>query len=133
MVNSTKPGLPPVACFVYYDIPKPGMSTTVTYGISCAEHPDWKFGKPEIMVCVDSQDEAWGFAAAWLAEAFRGEKSFKYGSLFTTDARISKESEMQGFFVFAPPILDREEYTVILPTKTVFISGFTTRHILKGG
>ena len=122
-IDSTHPGMPPLACFIYRDLPEPGMTTGVTYGLSVADHPDWRYGKPELVVSVKSADESWALAAAFIAERFRGDKSFTYGSLFSLDAPICAESEMCGFFVFAPAVLDQKTMKVELPTKTVNIVG----------
>ena len=64
---------------MYPDLPEAGMITGVTYGLSCADHPEWRFGRPEFVVTVSSRDEAWPLAAAWLGERFRGEPIQKIG------------------------------------------------------
>jgi hypothetical protein len=122
-IDSTTPGLPPVCCFIYHDLPEPGMTTAVTYGLSIADHPDWRYGKPELIVTVRSADESWALAAAFFAERFRGDKSFTYGSVFTLTEPICPESEMCGFVVFAPAILDERAMKLTLVTKTVNLVG----------
>ena len=127
-IDSTTPWLPPVSCYIYRDMPQAGVMTAVTYGLSLADHPDWRFGKPELILTVKSADESWALAMAFLAERFRGEKSFTYGSLFTLDEPISSESPIRGFLVFAPAILDHEALKLRLPTKTVNLSGMYPIH-----
>lgn len=113
----------PVHVFFWRDLPEEGTLTSVTYGLSEGNHPDWKQGKCEIILSLDTKDESWGIATAIFAAQFRGEKSFTYGSLFTTDVPISKESEMCGFFVFAPSFLKQEEATLCLPDYKIFLTG----------
>lgn len=117
------PGAPPVRCYFYKDLPEPGYLTAVTYGLSLGHHPDWQHGRPELMVCVKSAEEAWGLAAAYFAASFRGEKSFRYASLFSLDSAICAESPMRGFFTFAPPLLEPEQARVELSNKPVNLVG----------
>jgi hypothetical protein len=60
MNESEIDGLQGVTSIVYENIPEKGMVTGVTYGLSLVEHEDWKFGRPELMITVDSKDIAWG-------------------------------------------------------------------------
>jgi len=122
-IDSTTPGLPPVSCFIYRDVPQAGMMTAVTYGLSLADHPDWRYGKPELVLTVKSTDESWALTMALLAERFRGEKSFTYGSLFALEEPISAESQIRAFLVFVPAILDHETLKIMLPTRTVNLAG----------
>ncbi|SDE44330.1 Suppressor of fused protein (SUFU) [Paenibacillus sp. UNCCL117] len=116
-------GGPPVHVFIYKDLPEEGMMTFITYGLSEGDHPDWRVGKPELILTLETGDEAWGFAAAYLAAQLRGIKRFSYGDLFTWGEPISGESGMSGFFVFAPAIIDRERQKVELPVKPVNLVG----------
>lgn len=127
-IDSTTPGLPPVSCLIYRDMPQAGMMTAVTYGLSLAEHPDWRYGKPELILTVKSADESWALAMASLAERFRGKKSFTYGSLFTLDEPISSESSIRSFLVFVPAILDPETLKIALPTRTINLAGMYPLH-----
>ena len=127
-IESTKPGLPAVHCFFYKDMPEPGALTMVTYGISEATHPDWKQGRPELVVSLDSEDMAWGMAAAYMAEAARGEFAFAYGQVLNFDQSISEESPMSAFFLFAPSFLSGEQAKLTLSTKTVFLYGAYPLH-----
>lgn len=101
-------GGPKVSVFVYKNLPEPGMITGVTYGLSVLPHPDWKFGRPELIVSMKSLDTAWPFAAAYFAGEFRGLKRFSYGDVFTMDEPIAGDTEMNGFLVFAQGILDSQ-------------------------
>ncbi len=101
-------GGPKVSVFVYKDLPEPGMITGVTYGLSLRPHPDWKLGRPELIVSMKSLDTAWPYAAAYFAAEFRGEKRFSYGDVLTMDDPIADDTEMNGFIVFAQGILDAQ-------------------------
>lgn len=102
-------GGPPVSVFVYRDAPSPGMITGVTYGLSWCDHPDWKLARPELIVSVHSSDTAWPLAAAYFAAEFRGQKRFCYGDVFTTDAPLSGDTQMDGFLLFAQSVLETGE------------------------
>jgi hypothetical protein len=122
-VKSTDPGLPHVSIFVYKNWPKEGILTGFTFGLSAAEHPDWKLGKPELMISVESQDDVWPFAIGYLAEKLRGKFSFCYGKTINFNAKVSKEAELDAFLMFAPLFLKKEQMAVKLRDFTCNITG----------
>ncbi|WP_236059841.1 suppressor of fused domain protein [Chitinophaga rhizophila] len=107
------PGLPAVTAIVYKDIPKKGYTTAFTYGLSLATHPEWKLGRPELCVCVASDESAWAHVGAYIANKLRGDCPFLYGETINFGTRVSPDSEMDAFLVFAPSILEKEAYTNI--------------------
>lgn len=112
-LDSTIPGAPRVAYFVYKDVPEPGHITGVTYGLSEVEHPAWRFARPELIISVRSTDGHWPVAVALVANRLRGQCPFTYGEVINFSERISPDSEMSAFFVFAPSILERDAYDAI--------------------
>jgi len=112
-INSFVEGLPGVSAIVYRDIPEKGYITAFTYGLSLGNHPDWKYGKPELCISVKSSKIEWGQVAAYVASKLRGDCPFLYGETINFGTTISDDSEMNAFFVFAPGILEREDYTNI--------------------
>jgi len=108
-VPSADSSLPGVTAIVYTDLPEAGLQTTFTYGLSCVGHEDWSKGRPELCLSVESTDLAWGIAAAAVGERLRGRCPFTYGDVINFGERISEESEMTGFLVFAPAVIDRED------------------------
>ncbi|HZN69303.1 MAG TPA: suppressor of fused domain protein [Tepidisphaeraceae bacterium] len=123
----TRPGLGALSCALFEGVPEPGYLTAATLGLSLADHPEWKFGKPELMICVNSTDPAWAMAITDIAEQHRGDFTFSYGQTINFNARISPDSEMSGFFLFAPSFPTRafqqEETKVVLPATTVHLKG----------
>lgn len=113
----------PIFVFFFEDLPETGTLTAITYGLSEAQHPEWTCGRPELMVTLDTTDKSWGLAAGFFASEYQGIKPFCYGDLFTLDRPISEESEMVGYFVFAPSILTQAEAALELPGKTVHLAG----------
>jgi hypothetical protein len=111
-VESTKPGIKGLTAIGYKDTPEPGLFLGVTYGLSLAEHKDWRYGKPELCVCVRSDSPTWLLAMATLAEQLRGECPFRYGDTLNFGEPISEESQLDGFVVFAPSVLDKDEAKV---------------------
>src|SRR5262245_42206572 len=71
--------VPNVTSIVYRDLPETGLLTSLTYGLSLADHPEWKRGRPELCISIRSDDETWGLAIAHLASALAGECPFRYG------------------------------------------------------
>ena len=109
--------------FYYFDLPEKGMITSVTYGLSESEHPNWKFGKPELIVTLDSQDIMWGYASGYLASQYRGECGFSYGTLLRLPSVISEESDMVGFFAFVPSILNKEKSRIEIGDEVINLVG----------
>lgn len=108
--ESLIPGVPKVVAMVYYDVPEPGHITGVTYGLSEVSHPDWRLGRPELIISVKSTDDRWPLAVAEMANRLRGDCPFRYGNVINFGEPISPESDMSAFFVFAPSILERKDF-----------------------
>ncbi|WP_228122730.1 suppressor of fused domain protein [Oceanihabitans sp. IOP_32] len=106
-------GIAGVTSIVYKDIPEKGMITGITYGLSLGNHPDWKLGRPELIITVDSKDASWAQVAGYLANSLRGNCPFSYSNTINFREKISDESEMDAFLVFAPSILDKKDFANI--------------------
>ena len=105
-----EPGMPKVTAIVYRDVPETGSITGLTWGVSRVPHPDWRFGRPELIISVDSADLAWPLAIADLANSLRGKCPFSYGDVINFGEAVSEESDMSAFFIFAPSILERSDF-----------------------
>ncbi|MFC5789384.1 suppressor of fused domain protein [Agromyces tardus] len=112
-LESTKPGLKGLTVIVWDDLPEAGMITGVTYGLSLAEHPEWRLGRPELCISVRSNDLNWPLAMGHLAETQRRHNPFHHGDTINFGERIATESVMTAFLISAPPVLDRADYTGI--------------------
>jgi hypothetical protein len=102
--------VPKVVCMVYQDVPELGHITGITYGLSEVPHSEWRLGRPELLISVQSTDTAWPLAVAAMANRLRGQCPFRYGDVINFGERVAEESEMSAFFVFAPSILEKEEF-----------------------
>ena len=116
-------GKPKIYLLYFYDLPEKGIMTAVTSGLSNANHPDWKYGKPELIISLETDDLDWGFGIGYFASAFFEEKTFSFGDVFQTDDPISKESGMNAFLTFAPSFLDQDQATFSLPDRTIHLTG----------
>lgn len=103
-------GISGVTAIVYTDIPQKGYITALTYGLSLVKHPDWKFGRPELCISVESSSVAWGQVLSYIANKLRGDCPFCYGQTINFHEQISEDSDMDAFFVFTPSILDKADY-----------------------
>lgn len=113
---------PPVSIITYRNLPENGLITSFTVGLSAVTHSDWKFGRPELCISVESQDLAWGLAVGDIAYKLRGKCPFCYGEIIRFGTPVSQESEMSAFFVFAPSIMDKEISEIHLPDWKVNIA-----------
>ena len=111
--------LPPLWVIAYPNTPEDGDLTAFTYGLSSVSHPKWKLGRPELVICVNSNDLDWGLAVGLLAKQLRGQCPFSYGNTVRFGRQITGDSLMSAFLVFAPSILERDQLTVELPDRTI--------------
>ncbi|MGO4179853.1 suppressor of fused domain protein [Paenibacillus sp. TAF43_2] len=121
-INSIDDGSP-INLFIYNDLPEKGMMTFITYGLSEADHSEWVGGKPELILSLETNDPSWGFAIAHLVAERRGIKRFSFGDLFIFDEPVSEESDMVGFFAFAPSIIDNVTSRIETTDKPIFLTG----------
>jgi hypothetical protein len=112
-IESSSPALKGIIAVTYPDLPEPGFLTAFTYGLSLAQHPEWREGKPELCLSVRSRDERWARAAAFVADRLRGLSLFAYGETIGFGERISPDTQMSAFVVFAPAVLDRTDFLKI--------------------
>lgn len=110
-VDSTHDGLKGVTVISYENLPE-GLSTAFTYGLSLAEHPNWIYGRPELCISVQSDDDRWGLAVGLLAERLRGSCPFSYGNTIGFGQPVTPESTMTAFMAFAPSILEPDDSQV---------------------
>lgn len=123
-VESTTPGQPRVTAITYLGLPEPDLMVGITYGLSLAEHAEWRHGTAELSVAVRSHDPAWSVAAAWLAEGLRGRCPFAYGDTLDLGEPVSAESGMDGFVVFAPLALGPDDARIeVGDDHPVFVKG----------
>lgn len=108
-VEPTKPGLKGVTVISYRGLPEAGMFLGFTYGLSLADHDLWQHGKPELCICVQSDDPLWVLAVATLAEHLRGTCPFQYGDTLNFGEPIASGSAMDGFVAFAPAVVERDD------------------------
>lgn len=121
-------GKPRIYVFYFNDLPEKGFLTAVTCGLSDSRRPEWKGGKPELIVTMQSQDPSWGLAAGYFASAFFDERRFSYGDVFKVDDPISDEGAMNGYLLFAPAFLDRENSRFELEDRVIHLVGLYPIH-----
>ncbi len=103
-------GVESMTSIIYENIPKKGMITGITYGLSLIEYDEPKNERPELIISVKSEDVAWIKAITLLASQLRGDCPFTYGDAINFRERISMESNMDAFWIFAPDILEKEQF-----------------------
>ncbi len=108
-IESTAPGHHGVTAIGYRNMPEDGLLLGFTYGLSLTRQEAWSHGRPELSISVKSEDPAWVLAIAYLAEQLRHDCPFSYGDTINFGESISPESRLDGFVVFAPLALDREQ------------------------
>ena len=124
-----------ITVIVYHDVPERGMLTGLTYGLSLAGHPEWRQGRPELCISVTSEDERWALAVGYLASTLVHDCPFAYGDTINVGEPIAGDTAMTAFVVFAPAVLDREDFLNVLdapdgagPEDVVNIAGLYPIH-----
>jgi hypothetical protein len=113
---------PPLWVFIYRDLLEAKSLTAFTYGLSDEDHPHWVKGKPELVISVHSSDERWALAMGFVAKKLRGECAFSYGQVVRFGDRITPETEMSAFLIFAPSVLDEEQRHIVLSDRTINVA-----------
>ena len=103
---------PRVSAIVYRDLPETGHLTAFTYGLSLAEHPDWRLGRPELSITVYSDNPDWGIALAYLAANLGGECPFSYGNTVSLGEPVEEATEMSAFAIFAASVVPPDQQAV---------------------
>lgn len=99
-----------VTSIVYRDFPTIGNITAVTYGLSVVGHDEWGETRPELCICVESENLNWGIVIGYIANQLRGKSPFIYGNTIDFRNKVSEDSEMDAFLVFTPSIFEESEY-----------------------
>lgn len=99
--------------------PEADCLTGFTFGLSQVERPQWRFGRPELVVSVRSSDEVWGLGAAFAARRLRGECTFSYGQTIRFGERIHPSRPFDHYFLFAPRAVELPRARIVLPDYVV--------------
>ncbi|WP_367871859.1 suppressor of fused domain protein [Luteolibacter sp. Populi] len=110
---------PPITVVAYDDVPEPGCVTAFSYGLSLPSHPKWIHSRPELVISVDSHDVSWPLALGEVIRTGRNKSAFIYGSIIHFGCRVSDESTMDSFLVYACTVLDEKDQKLILHDQPI--------------
>ncbi|HVN51301.1 MAG TPA: suppressor of fused domain protein [Acidimicrobiales bacterium] len=96
----------PVLSIRYMDCPQAGTLLGFTFGISAVANPMWGGLRPELAICVDSEDARWAWALADIGDRVRTTSVFLPGDTIEIGEPISPESEMDSFVLWHQLITD---------------------------
>lgn len=114
---------------VYHDYPELGLTTGFTYGLSEAQHPEWKDARPELSITTASPSVEWTQSLAYLVEWNRQTHAFLPGSLFHYGRPISPDSPMDSFLVFNLAIGTGDEFrTIRIEDQVITVYGVHPLH-----
>lgn len=111
-VESRHPGHHRLTAVGYRNVPEKGLLTGITYGLSLARQESWRNGRPELSICVRSDDPTWVLAIAYLAHSLIHDCPFSYGNTINFGEPITADTQLDGFVVFAPLIVGPEDSRV---------------------
>jgi hypothetical protein len=111
---------PPVFTFAYRGQFGENTISGFTYGLSLVSHPEWRLGRPELFISMDSSNLDWVLSAGYVATAWRGEKRYRAGDAFDLGSPICRdESEMSVFLLFLVTDLDPDFAHIELPDGVI--------------
>lgn len=113
---------PQIFVAIFDDLPETNHTTSYSFGLSSAEHPEWKYSRPELIISVHSMDNSWGLAMGEIIKLNRVNSTFEYGTIFNFGEQISDDSDMSAFFVFANSLYDEGEDTIELTDRKIQLS-----------
>jgi hypothetical protein len=110
---------PPLWIIAYDAVPQMGSTTAFTFGISLVSHESWRFGSPEIVLNINSQDNDWLLSLGAICADLRGTCPFSLGNVLRFGKPLSSESQMSAYFLFWPTILDKSQQQIQLSDQTI--------------
>jgi len=110
---------PPVYIATYQNMPKNGVFTSFTLGLSSVDYEHWQYARPELMIRVNSTDISWGLAVGTVANHARGKYGFHLTDTVNFNAKIAHESEMSAFLIYHPLDMNKEITKIKLPGRTI--------------
>jgi hypothetical protein len=114
--------VPPISVISFEGVPEVGCSTAFSYGLSSVNHEEWRYSRPELVISVNSLNTAWALAMGELIRNGRDRCLFSYGNMLKFGQRITNESDMTAFLVFACTILNENDLSVDLPDRKILFS-----------
>lgn len=70
------------------------------------------------MISVISSSDDWAIALGDVADRYR-DKAFSYGDILRFGCKISGDSAMDGFLLFSPLVMDKEQSRIVLPDRVI--------------
>lgn len=111
---------PPLYILTFKELPEPGYTTAITFGVSLIPHPSNKNGQSELILSLRSEDDIWAMALGEIALKLRTSCPFSYGNTMRF-GQIAANSRLSAFFVFAPSFLEKEEAEIALSSGKIFL------------
>jgi len=99
----------------YENIPEASHKTFFSYGLSIAQHQEWKSSTPELLLSVKSDEDDWGLAMGEVILQSRSKSLFSVGTVVDFKAKISSDSDMSAFFIYFNCLLEREASYIRIP------------------
>jgi hypothetical protein len=99
-----EPGTGRVLAVICEDFPEAGHITGFSYGLSLADHRDWRATRPELTITVRSGEPDWAIVPARLANVLRGRAAFRRGQVVCGLGRLVESSPMRCLLVADPVV-----------------------------
>lgn len=113
---------PPIMVISYENLPEHGCITAFSFGLSSVAHSEWVNCRPELVISVNSTDNAWPLAMGEMIRNGRERCLFSFGTVLNFGQKVSVESEMTSFLVFACSILEEADLTVHLSDRKIYLA-----------
>jgi hypothetical protein len=112
-VKSMTAGVPGIKLLVLKELPLAGVITTLTYGVSLVKIPGLAERRVELCISVRSSCIDWAISLGYLSNKLRGHFDFSYGKIIDFGEPLSRDSPMDGLFVYTPSHLTTQQFLQI--------------------
>lgn len=113
----------PIWTITFREIPEPRHLTAFTFGVSDRDNAAWKNSKPELLICVESDDPAWPAAIGHAAKV-NTDSVFKAGGAFDFGEPITEETQMSALFYYFPSVLGQESNLVMHDRRVGLVQAY---------
>ena len=110
---------PSIEVLAFPGVPQEQSTTSFSFGLSSVAKKEWIDSRPELIISVDSIDASWGLAIGELIHRGRDTCLFEYGSILRFGEKITSDSKMSDFLLFASNVLDEDDCNCVLEDRKI--------------
>ncbi len=115
---------PQIFISFYDDIPEEGYKTAYSFGLSSIKKSECGNTSPELLISVSDSDNSWGLAMGEIIKQCRYKCKFGNGDVFNFKSKISDNSDMSCFLVYANSLYEPGDEVAQFNDRTIKLLQF---------